>query len=145
MREIKFRAWDFEQKKMIYNVEQTYDDNCRGKGGCYGDCCFGEVLENVALEVMQYTGFKDDEGRDIYEGDILHVRERCHGFTVLRSEADNWSEYKGRILFKDGCFFCLSKFDMDLLGDLMHWNDVDEADIRIIGNRYENPELMEGI
>lgn len=56
MREIKFRAWDKEDREMYYNAEQTYDYRCKGSG-CYR-ASFGEVLENEMYEVMQYTRTK---------------------------------------------------------------------------------------
>lgn len=54
MREIKFRAWYQRKKEMIYDFQDTVD---------------WEVKNN--FELMQYTGLKDKNGKDIYEGDIL--------------------------------------------------------------------------
>ena len=54
MREIKFRAWDKQEKRMYSNAEQTYDYGCQGTG-CFSGS-FGSVLEdNESFEVMQYT------------------------------------------------------------------------------------------
>ena len=66
MREIKFRAWDKEEKKMIYNAENTYD------GYPVDIASFGGILDCTDFyDVMQYTGLKDKDGKKIYEGDIL--------------------------------------------------------------------------
>jgi uncharacterized phage protein (TIGR01671 family) len=69
MREIKFRAWDKENKAFMPS---------EGYAICDGDVMglrYGNEMEDVLtdqIELMQYTGLKDNNGREVYEGDVLH-------------------------------------------------------------------------
>lgn len=83
MREIKFRAWDTLGKVMHYHVENGiyfYFNNITFP--------FGEILSDERFIVMQYTGLKDKENREIYTGDVIEI--------------DAFGRYE--IIFKDGYF-----------------------------------------
>ena len=129
MREIKFRAWDSEYKTMV--------DNCGVLNGNAWDIRLMksrmiplettalEAIENIVHEriiLMQYTGLKDKNGKEIYEGDIL---KNDHGvFDVL------WNVSRA----------CFSVREMHKsVGTGLHVVDIFSE---IIGNIYENPELL---
>lgn len=129
MREIKFRAWDKERNRI---TETPF--NIGGTGRICGVAFFEndlipvEVIANESKRyvVMQFTGLKDKNGVEIYAGDI--VKDRA-GFlySVI------WRKKKARFAYKcqEG-----SKTNMNQQEDI-------KDGIEVIGNIYENPELLE--
>lgn len=133
----RFRVWNIKNKEMIYNAEIAYDGvNYNTKwqiGNNTNDGhvdCFGYYLdyEHEDYEIMQSTGLKDKNGKLIYEGDI--VKE----FLLYKV-----------IWEKEFCRFELQKVDDE---DYRDWlfdttDDNQSHRIEVIGNIYENPELLE--
>lgn len=120
MRDIKFRAWD--KKK-----NDCFDDD---EGDLYielnGNINFGwngEVMDDYTDRVilLQYTGMKDINGVEIYEGDIL--------------QSEHYFKYK--VVFKGDCWRCES------LKNSRFKNRFIGRDLKVIGNIYKNPELLE--
>jgi uncharacterized phage protein (TIGR01671 family) len=62
MREIKFRAWHKTLKEMLPNIQNHIGNDGWG---------FGQLLNDPNVEIMQYTGLKDRNGVEVYEGDIV--------------------------------------------------------------------------
>jgi uncharacterized phage protein (TIGR01671 family) len=107
MREIKFRAWDKITRKWIF---EGLTINQIASLSYY-------EFENKDVEFMQFTGLKDKNGKEIYEGYIINV----NGENIC-------------ITFEDGCFGVYGKDNSCALFELDEFN--------IIGNIYENPELL---
>ena len=128
MREIKFRAWLKEDKKMV-NVETLFIGINRL---CFGnskteDLFFRDFEE---VELMQYTGLKDKNGKEIYEGDIVLIK---------LDETSTW--YKTVVGFKKGAFIA-NLIDKEDYVYIFHHGFTDD-DFEIIGNVYENKNLLE--
>jgi len=137
-REIKFRAWDKELKFMVdpakYFVEMD------------GSVWFnlGEDEDNLIeqtfkLELMQYTGLKDKNGTEIYEGDIIRLENGESG-AVEYGECGCTAD--DNFCGGDAIGFHVMK---EILGNSQPWSDnaTDSKRIEIIGNMYESPELLE--
>jgi uncharacterized phage protein (TIGR01671 family) len=133
MRDIKFRAWDVLDKKMMGPWD--WDDILRGRMTIHpsGDAC----------PVMQYTGLKDANGVEIYEGDVLRVwwnrEEEWTHFT------DHQVVYEIEVNYP--AFDLRPPIDCGYNGlqcATSNISEYDPADCEVIGNIYENPELIEG-
>lgn len=135
MREIRFRAWDKENKFYEYDVqnatvasEHEYEDF-----DSYFPFKFdGRIVDNHILE--QYTGVKDKDGTDIFEGDIVDAS--------VDSGFDYYSHEKALIVFSEvQAGFAIQSNDSLVL---RLWNDdAMDHEYEVIGNIHENPELLE--
>ena len=108
MREIKFRAWDNKQNKMRNDGFSIYYD---------GSIQFADSIESKDFILMQYTGLKDKNGKEIYEGDILHIITADMVNLNYKCVVE-WSE--------NGYYKDFVNYDM----------------AEVIGNIYENPTLI---
>ncbi|XZL50377.1 YopX family protein [Clostridium perfringens] len=140
-RDIKFKIWDKEQKKFLeINWEGEDTRHTKGKANiCYSDRVYvtlsGYVNEDgwpyeVDADILQSTGLKDKNGKEIYEGDILINTNK----SKLNLGIEN---QKYLILYR------ALGFDLKPLfkGMALKFN---YTDLKLIGNIYENPELLEG-
>ncbi|MBR8464437.1 hypothetical protein KDD93_07650 [Campylobacter sp. faydin G-24] len=133
MREIKFRVWDKATKRMLPLSHIVFDSNGEVTYALaelyYEDI---EFYDDDDFEIMQYTGLKDDDDCEIYEGDII----KFHDLGLDR---------KGVVDFKDGSFIITDDYnEITSLSDLVFVSKRDGFKCFVIGNIYENPELLKG-
>ena len=132
MREIKFRAWLKEDKKMV-NVE-TMDFTDKSMQYLEkSEIINAYLLRRVTFddaELMQYTNLKDKNGKEIYEGDIVLIK---------LDETSTW--HKTVVGFKKGAFIA-DLIDKEDYVYIFHHRFTGD-DFEIIGNVYENKNLLE--
>ena len=142
MREIKFRAWvksvNFKPKcKMIKEMKGIYifhfSNGFEGIESHAGNR--GIFIQGSWCELMQYTGLKDKNGKKIYEGDILNSKNDG------KDGNDIWdySTHDNRIVEWDAEYSCFSG-----MPDYGENSVYSEEYIEVIGNIYENPEVLKG-
>lgn len=120
MREIKFRAWDKNKKEMIdvYSLDFLEGGNLTGIGTNF-DGSDGKIIQDV--EIMQYTGLKDKNSKEIYEGDILICKTYQDSEEILEVE------------FKNNGWFPINEMKMTPYRIVNVF-----VEYKIIGNIYEN-------
>ena len=111
MREIKFRAWDTSEEEMIINPHARL---------VYGES-INSAFDDDEIVWMQFTGLKDKNGKEIYEGDIVDSG-------ISDVEVVSFGEQEDREKYATYWGFNL-------------WPD---WEYEVIGNIYENPELLQG-
>lgn len=128
----RFRAWDKEKEIMCYEAEQTYD--CL-RGSIMSDS-FGSLLENENYIVEQCTGLKDENGKLIYEGDIVRV-------FYDHFDGDNFIEKEvvGPVVWKYGNWVVNGWF-LNYAPEYDE-NHLESDAVEVIGSIHENPELLE--
>ena len=120
-REIKFRGWNKQAKVMVDLRKITplaLDEKLVGQDGIYLP-----FIDNLVL--MQFTGLRDKNGKDIYEDDILQSK----GGDIM---IVNWNEKFAS--------FCLDK--KGWLFSHYFGEAVDPNDCEVIGDIHQNPELL---
>ena len=149
MRTIKFRGKRIDNKEwayghLFYGEDQTEDEMAYIVSEDY--CCFDDTIElntcaswEVDLETVgQYTGLKDKNGIEIYEGDIVLYED---WETATESGSGDMFINKGIVEYNESncCFNITERQTIDNLDILFEYTDC----IEVIGNIYENKELLE--
>lgn len=117
----------------------------RGKSIVTGEWCFGDLFQhgdqkfimannrNTEVDpetVGQYTGLKDMNSKEIYEGDMIQPYDPDDGYAVVRYDNTETEFY---ILFvNENVYYGLGR-------------DFESKDLAVVGNIYDNPELVGGI
>ena len=133
MRDIKFRVWDKETKHMHICGEDVHDtinfeiETNRAyyynlQNGC------GSLREDSNYVLMQYTGLKDKNGKEIYEGDIIKICAEGLGGEAI-----------GKIVYDEYDLAFVLRNEVEELSECLWYA---EQQLEVIGNIYDNPELL---
>jgi uncharacterized phage protein (TIGR01671 family) len=128
MRELKFRFFDHKIKnEMIY--QQSYE----AKNVIFDKW---ETTPKCS-SLMQYTGLRDKNNREIYEGDIVTNKTKDFSGNGFRGKnlkmLVEWDQKE--------CFYSLSVYDEEYWG-FKKLTKSSAADVEVIGNTYENPDMI---
>ena len=140
----KFRAWIKKEKRMDNVDFINFAAQFTGKWECKPNDLFdvatkrGRLFNLEDVEIMQYTGLKDKNGKEIYEGDIISIK------------ADYLSEFNSEsilpceiVAFEDGAFGTYDKKRTLFVSFKEMIDKSDGIEFEIIGNVFEDPGLLE--
>jgi uncharacterized phage protein (TIGR01671 family) len=139
MREIKFRAWSTKYKYMVYGINITNGDmgyypKLKDKDGQETSIDFDDQFNDGDNPVlMQFTGLKDKNGKEIYESDIVKCtstyKTNCVDINIVKRESYSFQPFA---MYENEPGWYLK------VGDCLEKRRM----IEVIGNIYENPNLI---
>ena len=156
MREYKFRVWDTENKEMLKVQELDFEDTFYGGRLSIRTDQYNDYFDIEDMILMQYTGLKDKNGKEIYEGDIILTqpfRDKPYSKNYKEKRLKGIVKYN----VKCGDDFCGCEGKMKYWGAEWNVEIIDKEDYKkfsnydwgrffeceVIGNIYDNPELLE--
>jgi len=130
-REIKFRAWDGEKMRYLFDTPMdsymvVFFHDCLLKGK--RTFTTGKPAKTVEVTPMQYTGLKDKNGKEIYEGDVVRIQSESHKSGLV--EVVKWIDPTNWVS------------DVCAVNGFVNHESIYKTKPEIIGNIYENPELL---
>ena len=137
-RELKFRAWNIPNKLMYYDIQKGV--MTEKNGILQIGTSFGAICNDAGSKVMQFTGLKDKNNKEIYEGDIIEYTQH---------RAYNLERFKAKVVYDNerACFGYLKENPV-MPNFINSFTETDELEddflfyCEVIGNIYENSDLL---
>jgi len=124
-RELKFRVWDILNKELIYHPNKQFSIRLNGEVVDGNGCMYDEIYP-----IQQYTGIKDKNDKEIYEGDIIKGHTSNDGQEVI--SIIEFSPARGWYIDSATAYF----------DELLYEGGVNLNDSEVIGNVFETPKLL---
>lgn len=132
MREFKFRVWDKKTKQFLNQKEHYLTLDGSGIVYNYKELDLGLLgADSGNFVIQQFTGLKDKNGREIYEGDIIKQQHHDHS-KAMKFETQNYEVKFQTMVETHGKYY--SGFYADVFEIYKY--------CEVIGNIFENPELL---
>jgi len=134
MKDIRFRAWNETDKRMIYWFDTAFPES--GNGAMLCEIPLRNADDSM-FKYMMFTGLKDKYKVDIHEGDALKI---------LEVDRNGIKEYITTVIWED-CAFLVQSGGKDYDTFLSAWagnpnNTYPLFELEVVGNIYQNPELL---
>lgn len=130
MSRVRFKIWDKTRNKWLFSNCGQFLLTQEGKAMFHmdGDNPLEPIIDQIEYEVLMYTGLKDKNGTEIYEGDIIKYSHKAVG------------EIKREVRYKYGMYGIEGRHE----GTQIPFANILGSEREVVGNIYENPELLEG-
>lgn len=126
-----FRAYDSGSLSYMYQPEEVMV--CDGNIWIIDeDSVAGEWIVNNDIHLMQSTGLKDKNGKEIFDGDVFEIEDEGE---VLGNVKLTWD--------KERAVFMIEGISVDVIVPFHEIVSDEDYSYRVVGNIYENPELLE--
>lgn len=126
---LRFRAWLKKKQEMDHEIDHIswLEDElyCIGDGITY-------MVSAEDLVLMQSTGLKDKNGKEIFDGDVFEIEDEGE---VLGNVKLTWD--------KERAVFMIEGISVDVIVPFHEIVSDEDYSYRVVGNIYENPELLE--
>ena len=145
MERLKFRAWDSWWGKMYYfdftkNIEATPDDELKGLWILHEEGSVYAIQDKI--KIMQYTGLKDKNGKEIYEGDIVlykYASYRDISKVIYNTKIASFE----MVAIKEDDNKSMTKFKKGRTRNFVEGCVNGYDYVKVIGNIYENSKFLE--
>lgn len=130
-REIKFRAWNGKEMSEPFEIEEI----CNECGTyCFSGGAHGPEFKFGECDLMRFTGLLDKNGKEVYEGDLVNAKYLFQGqVREIRNAPVTYLEGDGAFVFGTPGTGFVAWIEV-------HLND--RKEIEVVGNVFENPELL---